>query len=228
MARMTRSSTVPSPTPASNRRNAGGRGWMLASSSETRCATTHFSRAGVDEQQVLLPVVEEAEVLLRIVRRRRRWARAPAPTAGAGPAAARCALRRARDHRRARRRVAIGRHEGADAIERLGGDAAAVAQPACELAVVDRAPAEGRFSEAGVSAIFGYFLQQLLGVHCRLPALDVFLSRRGDRRLCDALMGRRRAIKANQPRPVRSTTKNPTRGMGQYMGNRPKQIISMN
>src|SRR3954468_24080340 len=43
MARMTRSSTVPSPTPASNRRSAGGRGWMLASSSATRCATTHFS-----------------------------------------------------------------------------------------------------------------------------------------------------------------------------------------
>src|SRR5215472_7673693 len=43
MARMTRASTVPSPTPASNTRTAGGRGWMLASSSETRCATTHFS-----------------------------------------------------------------------------------------------------------------------------------------------------------------------------------------
>src|ERR1700745_536100 len=43
MARITRTSTLPSPTPASNRRTAGGRGWMLASSSETRWATTHFS-----------------------------------------------------------------------------------------------------------------------------------------------------------------------------------------
>src|SRR5579885_1787860 len=41
--RMTRDSTVPSPTPASNRRTAGGRGWMLPSSSATRWWTTHFS-----------------------------------------------------------------------------------------------------------------------------------------------------------------------------------------
>src|SRR6185312_17300178 len=40
---MTRPSTVPSPTPASNSRSAGGRGWMLAISSDTRFATTHFS-----------------------------------------------------------------------------------------------------------------------------------------------------------------------------------------
>ena len=43
MARMTRVSTVPSPTPASKRRRAGGRGLMLASSMATRLATTHFS-----------------------------------------------------------------------------------------------------------------------------------------------------------------------------------------
>src|SRR5436305_4277864 len=38
-----RTSTEPSPTPASNTRTAGGRGWMLPSSSATRLATTHFS-----------------------------------------------------------------------------------------------------------------------------------------------------------------------------------------
>src|ERR1700749_4749141 len=43
MLRSTFDSTVPSPTPASNTRTAGGRGWMLCSSSETRFATTHFS-----------------------------------------------------------------------------------------------------------------------------------------------------------------------------------------
>src|SRR5580693_3649160 len=43
MARITRTSTEPSPTPASNTRTAGGRGWMCTSSSETRCATSHFS-----------------------------------------------------------------------------------------------------------------------------------------------------------------------------------------
>src|ERR1700679_4213855 len=40
---MTRDRTVPSPTPASNMRMAGGAGWMLASSSETRLAISVFS-----------------------------------------------------------------------------------------------------------------------------------------------------------------------------------------
>ena len=85
--------------------------------------------AGVDEQQIFLPVVEEAEVALRI---------------GARPAARPVARRgrrrpadapRALDDRGTRgargRPVAV--HEGADAVERLGGDAAAVAQPAGSL-----------------------------------------------------------------------------------------------
>src|ERR1700739_3267185 len=41
--RITRDRTVPSPTPASNTRSAGGRGWMLESSSPTRSAITRFS-----------------------------------------------------------------------------------------------------------------------------------------------------------------------------------------
>src|SRR5258706_14465527 len=101
MARMTRASTVPSPTPASKTLTDGGRGWILASSMPTRCATTHFSlqvltnsryfwrlkwmdigefhadalrdhpllAASVDEQQVLLAVVVEAEIGLRLVLR---------------------------------------------------------------------------------------------------------------------------------------------------------------
>src|SRR5262249_1654572 len=40
---MTRASTVPSPTPASNTRTAGGRGWILVSSNATREAISHFS-----------------------------------------------------------------------------------------------------------------------------------------------------------------------------------------
>src|SRR5829696_1173361 len=43
IARNIRSITVPSPTPASKTRTAGGRGWMLPSSSVTRLAITHFS-----------------------------------------------------------------------------------------------------------------------------------------------------------------------------------------
>src|SRR5690242_13928269 len=40
---MTRVSTVPSPTPASKMRTAGGFGWILASSRLTRSAMIHFS-----------------------------------------------------------------------------------------------------------------------------------------------------------------------------------------
>ncbi len=64
--RRTRVSTVPSPIPASKMRTAGGRGWIEDNSSATRCATTRFSRAGVDEEQIFLAVVEEAEVAGRV------------------------------------------------------------------------------------------------------------------------------------------------------------------
>ena len=40
-----------------------------------------------------------------------------------------------------------------------------MAKPAGELAVVDRAPAEGGFGKAGLAAIVGDFLQQFLRVH---------------------------------------------------------------
>jgi hypothetical protein len=64
----------------------------------------------------------------------------------------------------------IHRHERADAIERLGGDAPAIAQPAGELAVIDCAPTEGRFSEPGLASIIGNFLQQILCAHrARFP-----------------------------------------------------------
>ena len=57
---------MPSPTPASNTRTAGGRGWMLASSSATRLRDHPLLAAGVDEQQIFLPIVEEAEIALRV------------------------------------------------------------------------------------------------------------------------------------------------------------------
>jgi len=56
---------------------------------------------------------------------------------------------RARDQRRPRRDLgAVLGNEGADAVERVGGDAAAVAQAVGELAVVDGAAAEGGFGQA--------------------------------------------------------------------------------
>ena len=50
-------------------------------------------------------------------------------------------------------------HERADAVERVGGDASAVAQAARELAVVDRAASEGRFRDPGAPAVVGNLAQ---------------------------------------------------------------------
>ena len=68
----------------------------------------------------------------------------------------------------------LRRHEAVDAVERVGGDAAAIAQPRGKLAVVDGAPAEGRFRQAGLAAIVGDFRKELLRIHGRLlPILMV-------------------------------------------------------
>src|SRR5262245_3085349 len=115
-----------------------------------------FFAAGIDEQQVLLPVVEEAEVALRVALAGRR-------RCGRGDGGARFA--RSLDDGGTRDRGPVGLHEAADAVERLGGDAAAVAQPRGELAVIDGTPAEGRFRKSAVPAIVGDFLQQVLRVH---------------------------------------------------------------
>src|SRR5215471_10416870 len=155
IARITRLSTEPSPTPASNRRTAGGRGWMLASSSETRWATTHFS----------LQVFTNKRYFCRLSKKRKLRCGSGSPglagTAmrGTGSAIPAGAAGAAADL------AAVLGHERADAVERIGGDAPAVAQPARKLAVVDRAPAEGRLGKPGLAAIVGNFLQQLLGVH---------------------------------------------------------------
>src|SRR6185312_9090674 len=53
------------------------------------------------------------------------------------------------------------RHEAADAVERVGGDAAAVTQPAGEFAIVDGAAAESRFGKTALPAKFADFLQYL-------------------------------------------------------------------
>jgi hypothetical protein len=72
---------------------------------------------------------------------------------------------RPRNNGRACYRVPIACHEAADAVERFGGDAAAMAKAAGELAVVDGAAAEGGFGKSGVPAVVGDFLQQLLRIH---------------------------------------------------------------
>ena len=120
--------------------------------------------AGVDEEQIFLPVVEEAEIALRVVGMQRRCGHGRRRRArGVG----------ALDDRRARRRAVLqGRvrlHKAVNPIERVGGDAAAVAQPRRELAVVHRAAAEGGFGQAGAPAIIGDFRKQLLCVHGTRP-----------------------------------------------------------
>jgi hypothetical protein len=59
----------------------------------------------------------------------------------------------------------IGVHEGLDAVHRLGGDAAAVAQAISELAVIDGAASERRFRQPGLAAVIGNPRQQLLRRH---------------------------------------------------------------
>ena len=118
-----------------------------------------FLAAGVHEQQIFLPVVEEAEIALRVVarlaggdRRRRRLDHGQ-----------RRGRRRVEQHAAARRRgVDVARHEAADALERIGGDAAAIAQAVGELAVIDRAAAEGGFGEAALAAEFADLLEDLI------------------------------------------------------------------
>ena len=127
--------------------------------------------AGVDEQQVFLPVVEEAEVAL--------WIALPGRDRG----------RRSRNPRRPRRPIddrgtrgvrghAVVVHEASDAVERLGRDPSAIAEPRGELAVIDGAAAEGGFRKPAVPTIVGDLLQQLLGVHAKTPRLRVSLRSR--------------------------------------------------
>ena len=81
--RITRTSTEPSPTPASNTRTAGGRGWMLPSSSVTRLATTHFS------EQVLT----NSRYFCRLSKKRKLRCGSFAPGAIATGPSARCGAR---------------------------------------------------------------------------------------------------------------------------------------
>ena len=113
-------------------------------------------------------------------------------------------------------------HEAMDAVQGIGGDAAAVAQPRGELAVIDGAPAERGFGKSGVAAVVRDFLEELLCVHseyrpcgpalrrfpCAQPALDGLISPTRDVLLGNQAVGRR------------STTKPPTCGVGNLVGNR--------
>ena len=187
---------------------------MLASSSATRLATTHFS----------LQVLTNSRYFCRLSKKRKLRCGSRSPAGDRG--------RRSRERpggragadsmiagRAVSRPMRLLSHEAADAVERLGGDAAAVAQPRGELAVVDGAAAEGGFGKPGLPAIVGDFLQQLLGVHAKTPRLRVSLRSRA-RPLRRAYVMRRTGT-ANQLRQEASTTKHPIRAVGGMMGTCP-------
>src|SRR3954447_16096492 len=95
------------------------------------------------KEQVFLPVLEKTEIAARIALFGRD-------------------LRRERQGHPAR---PGGGDIGLDAIERVDGDALALAQPVHQLAVIGRAAAERRFRHVGVAAEFGYLAQDILVFH---------------------------------------------------------------
>src|SRR3979490_565321 len=89
--------------------------------------------AGMDEQQVFLPVLEKPEIAAGIALLRRNF-------------------EAARRWYPARRR---GRDIGLYPVQGVDRDALALAQPVHQLAIVDSASAKGRFRHIGLSAEFG-------------------------------------------------------------------------
>ena len=149
---MTRVSTVPSPMPASNTRTAGGSGCRWASSRPTRRATISFS----------LQVLTNSRYFWRLSKKRKLREGAPSVPAGFSVHARHAADAQQLHQlaRRGRRLDALAGEEGADALERLGRDAGAVAQARDELAVVDGAAPEGRLGHAGAAAELRDAVQQ--------------------------------------------------------------------
>ena len=119
---------------------------MLASSSADPLGDHPLFAAGVDEQQVFLPVLEEAEIApgIALLGRHFEAARRRHP-AGHG-----------------------GGDIGLDAVQRVDGDALALAQPMHQLAVIDGAAAEGRFRHIRLAAEFGDLAQDLVVFHAEL------------------------------------------------------------
>src|SRR5262249_41733395 len=142
--------------------------------------------------------VEEAEISLRILTRHAgsdRWRRRLYDGQDAG-------WRRLEQDTAARRgAIRIAGHERPDAIERVSRDAAAIAQAAGQLSVVDGAAAEGRLGEPARTAEFADLLENLF-VHAGVSSA--------------ALDGR--WSRANQLRQKTSTTNKTLGKMGKVGG----------
>ncbi len=156
----------------------GGRlGMDVAELARDALAHHPLLAAGIDEEQIFLAVVEEPEMLLGLACRRSSAGRAGrAGLAGAHADGIACAIGQTRigmpgqgSHACASFPRLMGGHEGAQAFQRIGGDAAAIAKPLGELAVVDRKPPEGGLGHAGLAAIIRNLTQDRVFVH-RLPS----------------------------------------------------------
>ena len=99
--------------------------------------------AGMDEQQVFLPILEEPEIAPWVALLGRH-------------------LEAARRRQPARHR---SRDIGLDAVQRVDGDALALAQPVHQLAVIDRTAAKGRFRHISLAAEFGDLAENLVVFH---------------------------------------------------------------
>ncbi len=192
MARITRVSTEPSPTPASNTRTAGGSRMDVGELFGDAVRDLPLLAAGVDEQQIFLPVVEEAEIALRIAGRSR--CRGAAQRRGdlTAEGAAMPALRPT--WRVDRRRASRGWCMRSIMVERSPRAGCDDMKPwmRSSVSVVMRPPLRSRaaslpsltarrpkvdFGKAGLAAIVGNFLKELLRVHGVTPLPDCFLDR---------------------------------------------------
>src|SRR5229473_2157366 len=136
-ARITRESTVPSPTPASKIRSAGGVGCRLPSSREIRCATSVFS----------LQVETNSRYFCRLSKNRKpagATSAAAAPFSGFPAGGGDSVL-------------------GADGDEGAGGDPCAVAQARHQLAIVDDATPKRGFGRARRAAVIPDLAENLIG-----------------------------------------------------------------
>src|SRR6185437_6159648 len=118
-----------------------------------------FFAAGVDEEQIFLAIVVEAEIL--VLRHIARWGARSRYRRGWARRGSRMddGVRRVRHGQRRDRTAMLGRaalllaiDESAYALDRLIAHPAAETQPAHQLAVIHREPAESRFGHADAAA----------------------------------------------------------------------------
>jgi len=140
---MTRASTVPSPTPASNKPQRR-RSRVNAAELQRHPLRRHpLFAAGMDEQQVFLAIFEKPEIAAGS-----RFSGGTSSLRGGSTPAG---------HR--------GRDIGLDTVEGVDRDSLALAQPVHQLAIVYSAATECRFRHVGLATEFRDLAQDLVVFH---------------------------------------------------------------